>query len=334
MYEMTWEIKCEDFENVTLNIGQYTCIYNEHDTKEEDILKVIHHYFQKRNSNKNEVIIYDTQNQETVSHASYQCWTLNHEIIEKEHALATNAILTKKILRKLGNHLEMESYFNSINALHEDVLATVQEELPLCVKRFDYKAFLKLLEFQYEVCEDYDRLIVRLEKLLPLLIEEMNALSNQRTLLIYQYPEANLSPKEQQRFRKCLENLGVPIIVLTGSTHFLSSKLTNNNYLRKGQQMLTKAFLHHLVWNAPLNFDENQIKHSLNAFIQLYQEKVELTPVISNYRLADIMLFDTIDLYVGITYMKHINQSYQLDINYLQLNDPMIKFIQSYDKTS
>ncbi|UEX90212.1 hypothetical protein [Staphylococcus ratti] len=331
MNELTWEIKCEEIEKVTLNIGHYTSIYNEYDTKEEDILQVIHNYFQKRNSNKNEVVIFDTQNQENVSHSTYQCWSLNHEIVEKEHSLATTAILTKKILRKLGNHHEIESYFNSINALNEDVLTLIQTELPLCIKRFDFKAFLKLLEFQYESCEDYDRLIVRLEKLLPLLVEEMNALSHQRTLLIYHYPEANLSPKEQQRFRACLERLDIPIIVLTGSVHFLSSHLGTNNYLRNGRQMLTLEFLKQLVWDAPLNFEESQIKQSLSAFIQLYQEKMELNPVITNYKLGDIMLFEPIDLYVGIKYMKHVNQTFRLEINYDALSPPMQKYISNFD---
>ncbi|MCO4330610.1 hypothetical protein [Staphylococcus hyicus] len=333
MNEMIWDIKSNDINRVSLNIGHYTSIYNEHDTKEEDILQIINDYFQKRNSNKDEVVIFDAINQESISHSAYQSWMINHEMIEKEHGLASNAILTKKILRNIGNHIESESYFNSIHALHEDVLLLAKNELPICLKKFDYKSFLKLLEFQYEPGDDYDRLIVRLEKILPILVEEMNALSNQKTLLIYCYPEANLSPKEQIRFRKCLENLGIPIIVLTGSMHFISDKIENNNYLRNGKQMLTSSFINQLCWNAPLNFDETDIQNSLNNFIQLYQEKLELSPTITNYRLGDIMLFDSIDLYVGISYMKHIDQHFELDIEYKLLNIPLQKYVKSFDKS-
>ncbi|NHM75981.1 MULTISPECIES: hypothetical protein [Staphylococcus] len=333
MNEMIWDIKCNDLDRVSLNIGHYTSIYNEHDTKEEDILQVINDYFQKRNSNKNEVIIFDDMNQETVSYASYQSWILNHELVEREHGLASNAILTKKILRNLGNHIEIGSYFNSINALHEDVLSLIKSELPICIKKFDFKAFIKLLEFHYEICEDYDRLIVRLEKILPILVEEMNAISGQKTLLIYFYPEANLSPKEQVRFRKCLENLAVPIIVLTGSMHFLSNELEHNNYLRNGEQMLTSSFINQLCWDAPLNFNETDIKQSLNQFIHLYQEKLELLPTVTNYKLGDIMLFEPIDLYVGITYLNHIGQCFELDIKYDLLNMPLQKYVKSFEKS-
>ncbi|PNZ25330.1 hypothetical protein CD137_11045, partial [Staphylococcus petrasii] len=67
MEHIIWQIKSELVPKVNLNIGNYTAIYNEHETIEEDLLDIINQYFKKRNSNKNEVSIIDILNQEPVS---------------------------------------------------------------------------------------------------------------------------------------------------------------------------------------------------------------------------------------------------------------------------
>ncbi|WP_353457748.1 hypothetical protein [Staphylococcus coagulans] len=331
MNNMIWEIKSTLIPKTEMNIGMYTSIYNEFETKEEDILNIICDYFQKRHSNKDEVSIYERINQEQLPYTLYQCYMLSHEEVNKEHTLSANALITKKINRLLSEQYERESYLNSINVLLEDLLNLVKSDLPLKTKRFDIKSFIKNIEFAYDLDHEYSRLIVRLESLIPLIVEELNYQSNNKTLLIYCYPESNLSPKEQIRFRNILEGLGVPIIVLTGSKHFIAHDLAHMNYIRNEKQLLTAEFIDHLVWDAPLNFEKHEIKRSLEKIIQLYQEVIELTPKISNYNLADIIVFEPIDIYVVVRYLKHAKQDFELDIHYDNLPIAVAKYIKMYD---
>src|SRR5699024_12618621 len=86
--------------------------------------------------------------------------------------------------------------------------------ISLTIKSFDLKLFIKLLSFKYDYSEDYARLITRLEQVVPLVVDEMDYQAKEKAFVIYLYPEAGLSIKEQIRFRKILNNLPVPIIVL------------------------------------------------------------------------------------------------------------------------
>ena len=45
MEPMRWKIKTDIIENVSLNIGEYSSIYDEYATQEEDILEIINCYF-------------------------------------------------------------------------------------------------------------------------------------------------------------------------------------------------------------------------------------------------------------------------------------------------
>ena len=331
MDNMIWEIKSTLIPKTEMNIGMYISIYNEFETKEEDILNIIYDYFQKRHSNKDAVSIYERMNQEQLPSTIYQCYMLSHEGIDKEHTLSANALMTKKLNRLLSEQFELDGYLNSINVLLEDLLNLVKGDLPLKTKRFDIKAFIKSLEFVYNSDHEYSRLIVRLESLIPLIVEELNYQSNNQTLLIYCYPESNLSPKEQIRFRNVLESLGVPIIVLTGSKHFMAHDLAHMNYIRNEKQLLTVEFIDHLVWDAPLNFEKHEIKRSLEKIIQLYQEVIELTPTVSNYDLADIIVFEPLDIYVVVRYLNHAKQDFVLNIHYDRLPNAVANYIKMYD---
>lgn len=324
---MIWQIKSDTIDTIEINVNHYTAIYNEYETKEEEILEIINNYFQKRNSNKNEVTIFDTVNEEVVSNHLYQSFMLSHETIEKEHSLASSTIMAKKLNRLLIENVEVDSYLNSINELLSDLLAMVHCDLPIVTKMFDHKSFIKQLEFKYHTLEDYSRLIVRLEQLLPLLVEELNRQTQNKTLLIYSYPEANLSPKEQIRFRNILKDLSADIIVLTNSAHFMSEDTKAMNYIRNGKQMLNYSFLKDLEWEAPLDYKSVDIKKSLEQFIKHYQDKVEINPTISNYKIADIMLFEPIDIYVAIKYLKYINQRFELDLCFSNLPTAVSQYI-------
>ncbi|ARJ51068.1 hypothetical protein [Staphylococcus lutrae] len=328
MEKIVWELKSEGLHSIELNIENYTSIYNEFDTREEDILQTIYGYFQKRASNKAYVTIIDKADGEVIPSQRYQCWLVNHEFIEKEFELAQTSLLNKKIVRQLKENYEIESYLHTMNVLLEDLVQFVDHGLPIKPKPFDYKAFSKHLQFKFDDHVDYYRLINRLERMLPLIVEEMEQISNHRTLLIYTYPEANLSPKEQIQFRKCLESLNIPVITLTGSAHFLSRNLMGMNYIRRDRQLINMRWLNQLVWDAPMNYEMDEIMVSLKRFIHLYQDKLEMTPLISNHRLADIMLFDPIDIYVGFSFMRYAEQAFTTDMDWGVLPEPVSRYMQ------
>ncbi|EFU83469.1 hypothetical protein [Staphylococcus lugdunensis] len=333
MTNLVWQIKYESLPNIELNIGKYTAIYNEYETIEEDLLTIVDGYFKRRNSNSKEVSIIDTLNQELVSHHLFESVIIDNNLIENEHLLGASSILNKKIQRDFVNNLESNGYLQSINSLLEDLLELLNyTDLPLRTKQFDIKQFVKMLKFEYDLKDDYTRLIVRIEQVLPLVIEELKKQHNNQLLLIYLYPEANLSPKEQIRLKQLLISLDVNIIVLTGSMHFLAQQWKNNNYIRYDKQKLTSNFIDRLVWDAPLNFEQLEIENSLNQFTLTYQDKIEVHPTISNYQIAPIMLFNAIDLYVGINYMQHCQHQFNFDIDETLLPKTMFKYFSSYLK--
>ena len=63
-----------------------------------------------------------------------------------------------------------------------------------------------------------------------------------------------------------------------------------------------------------------------------YQDKIEVHPTISNYQIAPIMLFNAIDLYVGINYMQHCQHQFNFDIDETLLPKTMFKYFSSYLK--
>ncbi|MCE5039330.1 OLD family protein [Staphylococcus auricularis] len=330
---MIWQIKGENITPVELNIGPYTSIYDEYETIEEELLEIIFQYFQKRGSNKDVITITDLNNQELISHRSYQSFVLSHELVEKEHALASSSLMNKKLNRLLTENIEIDSYFNTMNQLMSDMLDHVHCDLPIHIKRFDYKMFIKQLEFDYGLHEDYRRLIVRLEKLIPLIVEEINQQTQNKALMIYIYPESNLSPREQIRFRKLLNNLPVTLIVLTNSMHFISDNIHSMNFIKNDKQMLNQSFFESLEWDAPLDYERQDIFDSLEQFIKLYHDKVELYPTISNYKTTEIILFKAIDIYVAVRYLINAGLPFSLDLDFTLLPAPVEQYLRAFYKS-
>ncbi|RIN65301.1 hypothetical protein BU018_11905 [Staphylococcus simulans] len=315
MYEAVLEISIEELPRVILNTSEYTSIYNEDSTHEEYILETLKNYFQPRNSNKDCVTITNLLECERVSNNRFRGFILNHSAIENEHQLAATSMMTKKIIRKLHNDMEIEGYINSINVLLDDLRENLRGTLPLAVKSFDLKQFIRLLSFKYDYTEDYARLINRLEQVVPLVVDEMNYQAKEKAFLIYLYPEAGLSIKEQIRFRKTLNDLPISIIVLTESSYFLSENIKGLNYFINNIQMITEEFIDDSYWNAPINIEIEKFKERFEYLFKKYCSFLEVNPTISNYNLTEIVVFDDLDLYIVIAFLKHCKFNYQLDID-------------------
>ncbi|MFS8253911.1 hypothetical protein ACHK7U_09275 [Staphylococcus hominis] len=315
MHEAVIEISIDTIPKVILNTSTYTSIYNEDSTHEEYILNKLNNYFQPRNSNKDTVTITNLTDYERVSHNRFRGFLLNHSTIENEHQLSATSMMTKKIIREMQSDMEIEGYINSINVLLDDLRDNLKGTLPLSIKSFDLKQIIKLLSFKYDYSEDYARLITRLEQVVPIVVDEMNYQANEKAFIIYLYPEAGLSIKEQIRFRKILNDLSIPVIVLTESSCFLSKNFRGLNYFINNVQMITETFLEDSYWNAPINVEKEQIEERFEYLFVKYCSVLEIKPIISNYVLADIIVFNDIDLYVIVSFLKHCNLEYQLDID-------------------
>ena len=91
-------------------------------------------------------------------------------------------MMTKKIMREMQNDLEIDGYINSINVLLDDLRDNLKGTLPLSIKSFDLKQFIKLLSFEYDYSEDYARLITRFRTSRPI-SSGRNGLSSKRKII-------------------------------------------------------------------------------------------------------------------------------------------------------
>lgn len=329
--QIVWEVRNTEKDTVNVNIGEYTSIIDDHYEHEEEILHDINSYFQKRTNR--DITIIERTTGEIFSNKEFTSFIFDHSSIDAEHQLAASGLLNKKLQRDLLNSLETEGYLNSINILMEDFLNVLEKDMPLKVKRFDHKQFIKQLTFEYDFTVDYSRLINRLLEIIPLLVDEMNKQSNNNTLLIYLYPESKLSPMEQVELSKLLKSLNINIIVLTDSSTFFSKDLNANNYLRFGEQIITSDLINDMYWESPLNFTREDIKESLHKLINKYSDKFELTPTISNYRVSDIILFESIDIYVCCYFLKRCKHDFDLDISFDYVPDSLYEYLGIFMKT-
>lgn len=239
--------------------------------------------------------------------------------------------MSKKLMRDLKNNIETDGYLNSINILFEDLLNSINiKSLPLKIKRLDYKQFIKQISFEYDYSMDYSKLIVRLTQILPFLVDEMNDQSDNKTLLIYLYPESGLSTKEQLIFSKMLKNIDATVIVQTESPYFLGENIESLNYLKNNKQKISNEFIEFLYWNAPLNFKRKKLEAAFVKFFNKYCRMIEINPVISNYKIADIVVFEFIDFYVCLEFLKHCNHEFILDVNLINLPKVHVDYIQKF----
>lgn len=309
--QIIWEVRSPD-STVFLNVGKYTSIIDDHDEHEEELLANIDSYFQKR-TNKN-ITIKDHLTGEIIEPNEYISYIITHNTVDEEHKLGATGLLNKKLQRDLLNNLETEGYLNSINILMEDFLNLLEKDMPLKVKRFDHKQFIKQLTFEYDYTIDYSRLINRLFEIIPLLVDEMNTQSNNKTLLIYLYPESNLSPKEQMQLNQLLRNLNIHVVVLTDSPIFFSEELDTINYMRFGSQVVSTDLISDMYWDSPLDYSRDSIKKSLEMVIKNYSSKFEVEPTISNHEVSEIILFNALDVYVCSYFLKECKHPFKLNL--------------------
>ncbi|UBH15080.1 hypothetical protein [Macrococcus armenti] len=322
-----WEITKESTK-YKLNFSSYTSIYNVQDTREEEIVQIVYDYFQPRSKSDETVKIYDQTNDILIGNKDFQAYYFSNDILMEEFGLSASTIMNKKLSRLLSEDAEVGMYLNTVNSLLEDSLNRIQDKVPIRIDPIDYKKLLKMLKFDLNI--NYDtkmNYIEKLELILPLLIEEIKISAKSEPIIIYNHPETYLSPNEQKKFREILAQQNVKLIVLTESSYFLSKELKGLNIYRNNKQMMCYTLLEDIYWNAPLNFEEEDIKESLEKIFRLYVSKFEITPVITNYHLGDIILFEPVDIYVCISFLQFCNYDYEFDLKLDLLPEALVKYI-------
>jgi len=322
-----WEITKESTK-YKLNFSSYTSIYNVQDTREEEIVQIVYDYFQPRSKSDETIKIYDQTNDVLIGNKDFQAYYFSNDILMEEFGLSASTIMNKKLSRLLSEDAEVGMYLNTVNSLLEDSLNRIQEKVPIRIDPIDYKKLLKMIKFDLSI--NYDtkmNYIEKLELILPLLIEEIKISAKSEPIIIYNHPETYLSPNEQKKFREILEQQNVKLIILTESSYFLSKELKGLNIYRNNRQMMSYTLLEDIYWNAPLNFEEEAIKESLEKIFRLYVSKFEITPVITNYHLGDIILFEPVDIYVCISFLQFCNYDYEFDLKLDGLPEALVKYI-------
>ncbi|MCO4097679.1 hypothetical protein KFV08_10400 [Macrococcoides canis] len=322
-----WEITKESTK-YKLNFSSYTSIYNVQDTREEEIVQIVYDYFQPRSKSDETIKIYDQTNDILIGNKDFQAYYFSNDILMEEFGLSASTIMNKKLSRLLSEDAEVGMYLNTVNSLLEDSLNRIQDKVPIRIDPIDYKKLLKMIKFDLNI--NYDtkmNYIEKLELILPLLIEEIKISAKSEPIIIYNHPETYLSPNEQKKFREILEQQNVKLIILTESNYFLSKELKGLNIYRNNKQMMSYTLLEDIYWNAPLNFEEEAIKISLEKVFRLYVSKFEITPVITNYHLGDIILFEPVDIYVCISFLQFCNYDYEFDLKLDGLPEALVKYI-------
>lgn len=331
-----WMIHIGDEERVEMNTSNYCVVYDVHNTKEESILSAIHDYFQPRSKVKDAVGIYDQLNEyEKLPTQMYQAFTISNQNIVEEKKLGSKSLLKSHIKRSLLNNIETDGYLTTLNSLVEDLLNLTNFDLPLKSKRISHDLFTKFIEIDFLQLKaiddiDYKKLIHQIELLLPVILDEIYAISQGKAILIYQFPEAYLSAKEQKILKKVLTKCAnqIMVIVHTESKYFLSESLFSNNYFFNGRQKITNEFIEDLEWNSPLNYSRLELESSFKRMLYRYIDRFEIEPVISNYQLSDIMLFEAIDIYTCTAFLKYCGYKFQLDLDLSKLDKAVYLYIQ------
>ena len=321
-----WEITINN-EKYKMNFDSYTSIYNVQDTREEEILLNIHEFFQPRKSKENEVLIYDSLNDISLNNKTYQSFYWDNNTLLEEFKLASSSTMNKALQRNLSEDVDIGMYLNTINSLLDESIGNIQESTPIKVEHVNFKKLLKMIYFDLNESDQFKGYYEKLKLVLLMMIEEVKKSAKSTPLIILNHPESYLSPKEQKMFREVLNQLDVTIIVLTESIYFLSDSLEGLNHYSRMRLILDRNFIEDLYWSAPMEFDEDLINQSLLNIIKLYISKFEVSPVITNYKLSDIILFEPVDIYVCLRYLKHCNYDFEIDFNYTKIPKPLKEYI-------
>jgi hypothetical protein len=329
-----WLIQ-EENHTINMNVSPYTCIMDNHSFNEQNFLERLTDFFQPRSKMKDQLKVIDIANdEEEITHNQAQFFMISNMDLLEEVKLGAKSLFKQQIKNDFSRLPEFHGYLQTINTLIEDVVQLTDTTIPLKSKQFTSESFMKSMEVAFSTEEeiDYRCAYERIRKLFPYYIKSVKDSSKAAPYIIYFYPEHLLSPKEQEEMKKMLKSFSnqITIIVLSKSKYFLAENLFENNMFIWKKQQFDEELIEDMVWNAPLDYSKEEIYEAFSNIIQYYAENLETTPVVSNYKIADIAVFKEIELYVLIYFMNKQHFDFQLDLQWEVMSEAMKQFTKTY----
>ncbi|WP_163970587.1 hypothetical protein [Oceanobacillus halotolerans] len=335
---MKWLVKNKEGK-YQLNFASYSSLFINHTTDTESFIKPVIQYFQPRNKVRGSVLINDITNDfEEVTHQRFQAFELSNQGLKDTTQLGSKSLLKSQLKNEFLNHIETDGYLLTINTLINDLIETTVKDLPVRSKDFNIDLLLKLLEVDFDLDnrkECNNTYLHQNKILLPVIKKYLSSKFKDAVILFFMFPEDYLSPREQLEMKHLLTDIsnGIQVFVITKSKYFLSDNLDGSNYFIYGEQLFTNEFLEDMEWEGPLSYDRAELLKSLIRTIKNHVDVFELNPLISNYKQADIVLFQSIDLYVLIFLMKKLKFKFELDIDPKTIDTPVFDYIMDvYEK--
>jgi hypothetical protein len=336
--QMKWLVS-NGTEKYQFNLMQYSSLFVNHTTNESELLNPLIEYFQPRSKMKDIVTVKDLENglDDITPHALTAFQVSNHMLAE-ETLLGSKSLLKSHLKHEFSNHLETDGYLLTINTLVEDLLDTVVDELPFKSKKFTMDSLIKLLEIDLSSIENdkTTNSLVSQNKLILQLIQKHLKVTHTNSLILFlMFPELSLSPRDQLAMKNFLLDLcnDIQVFVVTCSKRFIVDNLHGMNYFSYGKQVITDELLNDLEWESPLPYGREELIQSLLNVIKNHIDMFELVPLISNYVNAEIVVFNSIDLYVLIFMMNRLKFKYKLDLDVKNMDKPVYRYVMDiYEK--
>src|SRR5699024_3082830 len=252
------------------------------------------------------------------NHHSFTAFELSGELLNEEMKLGAKSLLKAKLKHDFLNHIETDGYILTINTLAHDLLDSVVEQLPVKMKDMTIDTLLKLFEIDFDLMDEENDILSRNKMIIDFIISYLSSKYNHALILFFSFPELYLSPKEQILMKEYLVELSekAHIFVITNSKNFVTNDIVGNNYFSYDEQLLTDDFFDDLEWESPLPYTKTELIQSTQNIIKSHVDAFELKPSISNYKQADIISFNSIDLYVLVFILNKLGFDYELDVDH------------------
>ncbi|WP_411954626.1 hypothetical protein ACKXGF_01900 [Alkalibacillus sp. S2W] len=337
--EEKWLINVHD-QSFQVNIGSYSSLFVNYTTSESHLIDSVVNYFQPKSKVKEAVTVKDKQNDFADVESQYmQAFQLSNEMVLEEAKIGSKSLLKQQMKHSLLNHVETDGYIQTINTLMEDLAEQALPEHPVVLKHFSVDAYLKMIEFNTGLVDQYyeetNDFLTQAKVLLPIIKQYLKKSVSGKKIIFYLYPELYLSPYEQREMKELLKQISkdIPVFVVTKSTLFLTDQINYQNYYIEDQQLFTDELLEELEWHSPLDYDETQLKKHVESVVNKHINVFELNPLISNYRNADIIVFDSISLYIVVFLFMKMDFPFRLDLKEENVDLPVYKYVmEMYEK--
>ena len=338
--------RIENFEqekNILIKKSKYISLFSDKTEISRKICEGFYNYFSdKKNMSDKKIIINNNETGEKEQISSKYPIYLYDNDIELEAELGSKTVMYQRIVEYLKEKYPIEPVFLTLNSLMESFFL---EETSENLKKdfttyseynmdFDFKDFttsdlMKKIEVKYllnsevkplEEISNFEKLKLKLS-----LYEVKNKIEEREKLYIFYYPERLLSIEEIKKLKKLLERLiennGI-VVVATNSKYLLGDTLDSINIIKDKKLLnfekndeLRELFLENYPELKEWTYIENRLVYFIKNYLVLDGEKLKITNKRKN-DLEELFLQSYEDIFILVFYLKNINMSYELDIDY------------------